>query len=108
VTRTRDLNLQVLTEHIDQLAGHHETAADKILGANRFAQGVADKIEGTHGLICYATSSAMTEAESRRLTAGQVLHRVSTELGEKLRNSSANYQNTDFLSTRALNSECGI
>ncbi len=106
MTRIEDLNLKVLTEHIDQLAGHHETAADKILGANRFAQGVAARVESTHGLICYATGTAMLDAESGRSLAGQALHRVSTELGEKLRNTSSNYQNTDYMNEQKLSSEC--
>lgn len=108
MSRIEDLNLKVVTEHIDQLAGHHETAADKILGANRFAQGVAGQVENSHGLICYATSSAVFEAESRRSSAGQTLHRVSTELSEKLRNSSSNYQNTDYMNEQNFNSECPI
>ncbi|MDG4668379.1 ESX-1 secretion-associated protein [Mycobacterium sp. 236(2023)] len=106
MTRIEDLNLKVVTEHIDELAGHHETAADKILGANRFAQGVAGRVEITHGLICFATSSAMADAESSRSSAGQALQRVSTELGEKLRNTSANYQNTDYMNKQKLSSEC--
>jgi hypothetical protein len=106
VTRIEDLNLKVVTEHIDELAGHHETAADKILGANRFAQGVSARVESSHGLICHATNSAMADAESNRSTAGQALQRVSTELGEKLRNTSANYQNTDYMNHQKLSSEC--
>lgn len=108
MTRIEDLNLKVVTEHIDELAGHHETAADKILGANRFAQGVADRVESTHGLICYATSLAMSDAESSRSSAGQALHRVSTEFGEKLRNTSTNYQNTEYISGQKLSSECRL
>ena len=63
MTRIEDLNLKVVTEHIDELAGHHETAADKIVGANRFAQGVAGRVETTHGFStpqqCHPPSAAV-------------------------------------------------
>lgn len=106
MSRIESLNLKVVTEHIDELAGHHQTASDKVLGANRFAQGVATRVESTHGLICHATASAIGAAESSRSTAGQSLHRVAAELGEKLRNTSANYQNTDYMNGQKLSSEC--
>lgn len=106
MTRIEDLNLKVVTEHIERLAGHHEAAADKVLGANRSVQGVAARVESTHGLICYATSSALAVSESSRSSAGQALHRVAADLAEKLRNTSANYQNADYMNHQKLSAEC--
>jgi hypothetical protein len=99
-------NLQVVTDHINLLAGHQQTAADKILGANRTAGNVSDSVASTHGHACWATTLAVSNADTARTTAGAALFKVSNELSEKLRTAASNYNNTDYMAGRDLGQAC--
>ena len=59
-----EMNLKVVTDHLGELGRFQETAANKITGANRETADIAAKIEETHGLVCFATSQAMSEGET--------------------------------------------
>jgi uncharacterized phosphosugar-binding protein len=95
-------NLKVVTDHLGELANRQQTAADKIIGANRATVEIAAKIEATHGLICFATSQAMSAGESARKEAGQTLYNVSTEFNQKLDTAATNYENVDYREGRSI------
>lgn len=97
-----ELNLKVVTDHLTELGGFQETAANKIVGANRETADVAAKIEDTHGLVCYATSQAMSEGETARKDAGDNLYTVSTEFKEKLDVAAINYNDVDYREGRSI------
>jgi hypothetical protein len=99
-------NLQVVTDHINLLAEMQRTAADKIVGANRTTGDVAGSVANTHGHVCWATSLAVSNADTARSAAGTVLHRVSNELSEKLTTAASNYNNTDYMAGRSLGDAC--
>jgi hypothetical protein len=102
----QDQNLRVLTEHIIRLAEKQQTAADKVLGANRMTGDVASRVTSTHGLVCSATSLAVSGADTARKAAGEALHKVSTELSEKLTTAANNYNNADYRAGRSLGQAC--
>lgn len=104
----REDNLRVVTEHIDRLAEHQQTAVDKYTGANRSAAGVASAVEATHGAICAATTLALADIDGARANAGQTVQRVSTELHDKLVNASKNYQSVDYMSGKKISNECRV
>jgi len=97
-----ELNLKVVTDHLTVLGSFHETAANKITGANREASDVAAKIEETHGLVCYATSQAMSRGETAREDAGDTVYTVSTEFKEKLDVAAVNYADVDYREGRSI------
>lgn len=97
-----DLNLQVFTEHLNDLAAAQQTGADKITGANRAVVGVAQKVQDSHGLVCWATGRAMGMAEETRKTAGDTTYRVSSEFVTKLNTALTNYTNVDYREGRSL------
>jgi hypothetical protein len=99
-------NLECVTEHIDLLAGMQQTAADKILGANRTTGDVSDSVTRTHGYVCWATSLAVSNADTARKAAGAALFRVSNELSEKLTTAASNYNNADYMAGRSLGQAC--
>ena len=104
----REDNLRVLTEHIDRLAEHQQTAVEKFTGANRAAGGASSAVEATHGAICTATRLALADIDAARLNAGQTVQRVSAELHDKLVNASNNYQSVDYLSGKKISNECRV
>jgi hypothetical protein len=103
-----DQNLKVVTDHLGELASKQQTAADKMTGANRAAADIAAKVENTHGMICWATSMAMSKAEAARHTAGSTMQKVSTELKQKLTTAATNYDNVDYREGRALGDACQV
>ena len=103
----QEKNLVVLSDHIKYLAKKQQTAVDQITGANRSIVDPARNIEDTHGMVCLASSLAMSDAEDARRAAGAALIRVSTEFVEKLTASAAQYDITD--SDEAGNIDrCGV
>lgn len=104
----QDKNLHVLTEHIDHLAQKQQTAADKITGANRTTGDVSANILSTHGLVCSATSIALSAADEARQTAGASLHKTSSELATKLATAAVNYNDTDYRSGNSLGQACQL
>lgn len=101
-----ELNLKVLTDHIHQLADAQSRAADQVTGANRAIAGVSDRVRETHGLICALASTALATADETRASLGSGLFQRSTELSGKLTTAASNYEDTDYLSGRAIGSEC--
>jgi Excreted virulence factor EspC, type VII ESX diderm len=99
-------NLQVVTDHITLLAGKQQTAADKLLGANRTSGDVSDSVASTHGYVCWATTLAVSNADTARKAAGAALFRVSNELSEKLTTAANNYNNADYMAGRSLGQAC--
>lgn len=97
-----DSNLKVVTDHLAELAGRQQTAADKITGANRETADIAAKIQESHGLICFATSQAMSRGEDARRDAGNTLYTVSTEFSQKLDTAAVNYNNVDYREGRSI------
>ena len=97
-----ELNLKVVTDHLTELGGFQETAANKITGANRETADVAAKIKETHGLVCYATSQAMSEGETARKEAGDTMYTVSTEFKQKLDTAAVNYNDVDYREGRSI------
>lgn len=96
-----DMNLKVLTEYLGELGAKHQTASDLITGANRSVADITSKIESSHGLICWATISALGGGEARK-TAGDTLVRVSEEFTEKLGRAATNYNNVDYREGRTI------
>jgi len=103
-----ELNLMVLTDHLTELAGRQQSAADQVIGANRHTGDVTTQVENTHGLICNATTMALREAEAGRKSAGEALHRVSTELSAKLTTAATNYNDVDYREGRSLGQACQV
>lgn len=99
-------NLQVVTEHIDNLAELQQRAADKITGANRTTGGVSERVESTHGLVCMATSSAVESIDTARKAAGAALFTTSTELAAKLTTAALNYNDTDYRAGKSIGQVC--
>ena len=104
----QDQNLQVVTSHIDHLAEKQQTAANQIMGANRTAGEISSRIVSTHGVVCSATSLAVSSAESARETAGSALYKASTELAEKLTTAATNYRDADYRAGRSLGQACQV
>jgi hypothetical protein len=98
----QEKNLGVLTEHIRHLAERQQDAINKITGANRSIVDPARNVQDTHGMVCEATHLAVTAAEEARRVAGGALFKVSTELGEKLTEAAARYDNTDDATAAAI------
>ncbi|MHA3018751.1 ESX-1 secretion-associated protein [Mycobacterium sp. BMJ-28] len=92
----QERNLHVLTDHVSDLAAKQETAANQITGANRAIGDTATRVRDTHGLVCSMTSAALSAADTARTAAGSTLHKVSSELSEKLCTAASNYQNADY------------
>jgi hypothetical protein len=103
-----DQNLHVVTDHINRLAAMQRTAADKIMGSNRTTSDVAGNVLSTHGLVCSATSMALSAADAARKSAGAALHKVSTELEAKLTTAAINYADTDYRSGDSLGQACEL
>lgn len=101
------LNLKVLTDHLTELATKQQKGADQVTGANRHTGDVTGLVERTHGLICAATTSALAPAEAGRKSAGEALHRVSTELAAKLTTAAVNYNDTDYRAGTSIGQICG-
>jgi hypothetical protein len=104
----QDKNLQVVTEHLDHLAEKQQTAADKITGANRMTGDVSANIVSTHGLVCSATSIAVSAADDARKAAGAALYKTSSELATKLTTAAINYNDTDYRSGNSLGQACQL
>lgn len=104
----QEQNLQVVTGHINHLAEKQHTAADKIMGANRTTGDVAANVSSTHGLVCSATSMAVSAADTARKTAGAALYKVSTELETKLNTAATNYENADYRAGKSLGQACEL
>ena len=56
-------NLQVVTDHLLDLAGRQARAADQIGGSSRGVGGITHRVENTHGMACVLTSRALAAAE---------------------------------------------
>jgi hypothetical protein len=97
-----DLNLQVFSEHLNDLSAGQQTGADKITGANRAVVDVAKNVQDSHGLICWATGLAMGHVDDTRKSAGETTYRVSCELVTKLNTALTNYENIDYREGRSL------
>ncbi len=102
----QDQNLHVVTGHINHLAEKQQTAANQILGANRTTGDMAGSVVSSHGLVCSATSLAVSRADTARTTAGAALYKVSTELAEKLTTAATNYGDVDYRAGRSLGQAC--
>lgn len=103
-----ELNLMVLTDHLEELARKQQSAADQVTGANRHTGDVTTQVENTHGLICKATTAALKEAEAGRKAAGDTLVRVSTELAAKLTTAATNYNDVDYREGRSIGQVCQV
>jgi hypothetical protein len=102
----QDKNLQVVTDHIDDLAGRQQTAADRIMGANRMTGDISARIVSTHGVVCSATSLAVAAADEARKTAGAAIQTTSSELALKLTTAALNYNDTDYRAGKSLGQAC--
>ena len=99
----QEKNLHVLTEHIRRLADQQDIASDRIIGANRAIGDTASRVTDTHGLVCAFTSASLSNADTARAAAGSALHKVSSELSEKLSTAASNYDNADYRASGKLN-----
>src|SRR5690349_3054573 len=79
-----EVTLNVVTDHIRQLADAQSRAADQFTGANRAVAGASDRVRETHGLICALTSAALTTADETRVSLGEGFFTRSMELSAKL------------------------
>jgi hypothetical protein len=101
-------NLQVVTEHLDHLAEKQQTAANKITGANRMTGDVSASVLATHGLVCSATSIAVSAVDDARKLAGTALHETSSELATKLTTAAINYNDADYMAGDKLGQQCQL
>jgi hypothetical protein len=104
----QEQNLKVVVDHINGLAEKQQRAADLFTGANRTTAGVAANVVSTHGLVCSATSIAVSVAETARKAAGSQLLTVSTELAAKLTTAATNYDDVDYREGRSLGQACQV
>jgi hypothetical protein len=103
---SEEQNLKVVTDHVTELASKQQRAAHLFVGANRTTGDVAADILSTHGLVCSATSIAVSAADTARKTAGSNLYKVSCELATKLSTAAINYGDADYRAGRSLGQAC--
>ncbi|ORA49301.1 hypothetical protein BST22_17295 [Mycolicibacterium chubuense] len=101
-----EVNLRVLTDHIDELAEQQSRAADQFTGANRAVAGASSRITATHGVICALTSEALATADEARQSLGLSLFRRSEDLSAKLTTAASNYKNADYLAGQSIGQQC--
>ena len=99
-------NLEVLTEHIDELAAKQTTAAGNLKIAGETVNDLASSVWATHGVVCAASNTAVENIEAARDAADAKLWRVSHDLSERLRMASANYNNTDWIAGKEIDNSC--
>ena len=104
MTTDHEKNLTVLTDHVRTLATVQDTAVGLFTGANRSAQGLADQLWSTHGIICAPTNTVMGMADTARHAAGLQLLKVSDDLAARLRDAASNYDSTDTAAAGDLGS----
>lgn len=97
-------NLRVLTDHIDGLAAKQTTAAGCMKIAGETVNDLASSVWSTHGVVCAASNMAVANAEAARDAADQKLWRMSHDLSERLRTASSNYNDTDWLAGKDIDS----
>lgn len=97
-------NLRVLTDHIDEIAATQATAAGGLKIAGETVNDLADSVRNTHGFACSASNLAVEAVETARDAAAAKLWRMSHDLGERLKMASANYNNTDWLAGKDIDS----
>ena len=100
-------NLRVLTEHIDDIAAKHATAAGTMKIAGETVNDLASSVWNTHGVVCAASNMAVDAVEAARDDARAKLWKMSHDLSERLHAASANYNNADWLAGRDIDS-CGL
>lgn len=99
-----DQNLRVLTEHIDEVAARHVTAAGVLKVAGETVNDISDRVARTHGVACLASNMAVTAVETARDDARQKLWQMSHDLGERLAIASANYNDADWRASTDIES----
>ena len=97
-------NLRVLTEHIDDIAAKQATAAGDLKIAGETVNDLASTVWSTHGVVCAASNAAVAAVQTARDDARSKLWRMSHDLSERLHTASANYNNTDWLARRDIDS----
>jgi ESX secretion-associated protein EspC/F len=92
----REDNLEVLTEHITELAGKQQASAGRIIAARNAVFGVTGRMWLSHGVVCAATNMAVAEAETTRAAAIAKRYKMSIDLRDRLNWAVVNYENADW------------
>lgn len=102
-----DYDVKVLTDHLHELAGKQESAAGRVRMADEKVSGLSGDVLHTHGLVCWATHSAIGEAEGLRHTAAVNMYKASIDLRDRLNWAADNYTDADWVSGRNIGA-CGL
>jgi len=95
-------NVRVLTEHINELGAKQSTAAGSLKVAGETVNDLASSVWATHGIACAASNMAVDAIEAARDSADAKLWRMSSELADRLRSASTNYNNTDWVAGKDI------
>ncbi|MBJ7341933.1 ESX-1 secretion-associated protein [Mycolicibacterium sp.] len=95
-------NLKVLTAFLDDIAAKQGTAAGILKVAGETVNDLTDSVWGTHGVVCAPSNLAVSALERARDAAAAKLWHMSHDLSERLGESSANYNNADWLAGRDI------
>ncbi|WP_287039507.1 ESX-1 secretion-associated protein [Mycobacterium sp.] len=98
-------DLTFTAEELTKLAAAQELAANQLGKASSDANEVGHSTWITHGLICGATKSPLTEVEHARRAAGKALSAVSVDMAAKLRTAVELYSGTDQVSADNLSNQ---
>ena len=102
-----DYDLKVLTDHLHELAGMQQAAAGRIRMAEEKVNGLSGDVLVTHGVVCWATQSAVFEAEGLRHTASVNTYQGSIDLKDRLNWAAENYHDADWVSGKDIGA-CGL
>ena len=102
-----DYDLKILTDHLHALAAMQEAAAGRIRMADQQVEGLSGHVRKTHGVVCWSTQSAVSEAEALRHTASVNTYQGSMDLKDRLNWAAENYNEADWVSGRDIGA-CGL
>lgn len=97
--------LQVTTAHLRELAAKHGQAAAEITSATEAVAGVDTEIRISHGVIAWATASAVEAVQQARREAGNSLAEGSHALNGNLRSAAERYEAADRASGEHLDKQ---
>lgn len=102
------MNLRVLTDHVRELAHQQQAASGRLRSARQaVAEGLADRVWATHGVVSAVMNMAVAKAETARKDAIENQYRLGLDLHERLNNAADNYENEDWVGGRNIGA-CGL
>lgn len=95
-------DLSVETAHLSTLAAKQDNAATKEDSATAAATNIGSALWVSHGVVCGASNTAVSEAEEARRAAGEAMQKTSASLSERLRTARSLYESTDENSAESI------